>query len=149
MAKRELQLQLLAQGVEMPPLNEELLRRWISAVADAHDREAAELTYVFCDDATILDVNRRFLQHDYYTDIITFDNTRGRRLRGDIYLSLDTVASNAEMLGVDYDRELYRVIIHGVLHLCGIDDKAPGQRQIMESHEDKSLEILSQLKDTQ
>lgn len=149
MAKRELQLQLLAQGVAMPPLDEALLRRWITAVADDHDREAAELTYIFCDDATILDVNRRFLQHDYYTDIITFDYTRGRRLRGDIYLSLDTVASNAEMLGVDYNRELHRVIIHGVLHLCGIDDKAPGQRQIMESHEDKSLEILSQLKENQ
>lgn len=149
MAKRELQLQLLAQGVAMPSLDEELLRRWITAVADVHDREAAELTYIFCDDATILDVNRRFLQHDYYTDIITFDYTRGRRLRGDIYLSLDTVASNAEMLGVDYNRELHRVIIHGVLHLCGIDDKAPGQRQIMESHEDKSLEILGQLKENQ
>ncbi len=149
MAKRELQLQLMAQGVEMPPLDAGLLRRWISAVAADHDREAAELTYIFCDDATILDVNRRFLQHDYYTDIITFDYTRGRRLRGDIYLSLDTVASNARMLGVDYERELHRVIIHGVLHLCGIDDKAPGQRQIMESHEDKALEILSQLTDNQ
>ncbi len=149
MASRELQLQIIADGVEMPRLDVDLLRRWIAAVAEAHDREAAELTYIFCNDDKIIEVNRQFLQHDYYTDIITFDYTRGRRLRGDMYISLDTVASNAAQLGVDYDRELRRVIIHGVLHLCGIDDKAPGQREIMESQEDKSLEILSELIDTE
>lgn len=149
MALREFQLQLLAEGVEMPPLDVDLLRRWIRAVADTHDREAAELTYIFCDDEKIIEVNRQYLQHDYYTDIITFDYTRGRRLRGDMYISLDTVASNAAQLGVDYRSELLRVIIHGVLHLCGIDDKAPGQRQIMESHEDKSLEILQQISENQ
>lgn len=139
----------MAEGVEMPALDVDLLRRWIARVADDHQRVAAELTYIFCDDPKIIEVNRQYLQHDYFTDIITFDYTRGRRLRGDMYISLDTVASNAQMLGVDYDRELRRVIIHGVLHLCGIDDKAPGQRQIMESHEDKALEILRQLSDKQ
>lgn len=139
----------MTDGVALPPLDVDLLRRWITRVADDHQRVAAELTYIFCDDPKIIEVNRQYLQHDFFTDIITFDYTRGRRLRGDMYISLDTVASNAQMLGVDYDRELRRVIIHGVLHLCGIDDKAPGQRQIMESHEDKALDLLSQLANNQ
>jgi len=144
-----LQLQILTEGVEEPVLDRALLARWIECVAQAHAREAAELTYIFCDDARIIEVNRQYLQHDYYTDIITFDYTRGRRLRGDMYISLDTVRSNAEERGIPYERELLRVIIHGVLHLCGIDDKGPGQREIMESHEDKSLEILNQLTENQ
>ena len=86
------------------------------------------------------------MQHDYYTDIITFDYTRGKMQRGDIYLSLDTVASNAKEVGANYDDELLRVIIHGVLHLCGINDKGPGEREIMEQNENKSLQIYSQLK---
>ena len=102
---------------------------------------AHELTYIFCDDSKILEVNKKFLNHDYFTDVITFDYTRGKLLRGDIYISLDTVASNAVMVGADYDTELLRVIIHGVLHLCGINDKGPGEREIMEAHENSALDI--------
>ncbi len=144
-----MQLQILTEGVEEPTLDRALLARWIEGVAREHGREAAELTYIFCDDARIIEVNRQYLQHDYYTDIITFDYTRGRRLRGDMYISLDTVRSNAGERGIPYECELLRVIIHGVLHLCGIDDKGPGRREIMESHEDKSLEILNQLTENQ
>ena len=86
-----------------------------------------------------------YLSHDYYTDIITFDYTRGKMLRGDIYLSLDTVDSNANEVGATYENELLRVIIHGVLHLCGINDKGPGEREIMEQKENNSLQIYSQL----
>ena len=83
--------------------------------------------------------------HDYYTDIITFDDTIGHTIQGDIYISLDTVASNAELQQTDYQDELNRVIIHGVLHLCGINDKGPGERAIMEEAENKALTLLSQL----
>ncbi|WP_301748020.1 rRNA maturation RNase YbeY, partial [uncultured Duncaniella sp.] len=99
-------------------------------------------TYIFCNDEKILEVNRQFLQHDYYTDIITFDYSRGRMISGDMFISLDTVATNAEKVSATYDAELLRVIIHGVLHLCGINDKGPGEREIMERHENDALSLL-------
>lgn len=92
-----------------------------------------------------MEVNRAFLQHDYYTDIITFDYCVGNIISGDIFISVDTVRSNALQLGVDYDTELYRVIIHGILHLCGIDDKGPGEREIMEQCENEALTMLATL----
>lgn len=87
----------------------------------------------------ILEVNRQYLQHDYYTDIITFDYCEGNRLSGDLFISLDTVRTNAEQFGSYYETELHRVIIHGILHLCGINDKGPGEREIMEAAENKAL----------
>ena len=87
----------------------------------------------------ILEVNRQYLQHDYYTDIITFDYCEGDRLSGDLFISLDTIRTNAEQFGAAYDDELHRVIIHGILHLCGINDKGPGEREIMEEAENKAL----------
>lgn len=127
----------------MPDIDTEKLGRWVDEVARRHDRILGPLTYIFCDDEKIIEVNRQFLQHDYYTDIITFDYTRGRRISGDIFISLDTVATNAEMVGATYDAELLRVIIHGVLHLCGINDKGPGEREIMECHENEALALLA------
>ena len=97
--------------------------------------------YLFCDDEKILEVNREYLQHDYYTDIITFDYSEGDVINGDLVISLDTVKSNAELLHKDYGEELHRVIIHGILHLCGINDKGPGEREIMEQAENKALKI--------
>ena len=136
--------QWLTEGdVEMPGIDFAHTEDWIIRVASAHDRIVGEITYIFCSDEVILRVNRRFLNHDYFTDIITFDNSRGRMIQGDMYISLDTVASNADMLGVDYDAELKRVIIHGVLHLCGINDKGPGEREIMETHENDALKIYN------
>jgi len=100
------------------------------------------LSYIFCDDEYILDTNRKYLQHDYYTDIITFDYSNRRRISGDMVISLDTVRTNAEQFAKSYDSELLRVIIHGVLHLCGINDKGPGEREIMEQHENEALAIV-------
>ena len=137
------EINYMLQGkVEMPSLNEEAVRDWIVAVAEQHQQRVGGLTYVFCDDDYILETNRQFLGHDYYTDIITFDYTNSRHIAGDMVISLDTVRSNAEMLGADYETELMRVIIHGVLHLCGINDKGPGEREIMEQHENAALAIL-------
>ena len=132
----------LTESVEMPQLDFDRLGRWIEAVAKSHDRMVGDLNYQFCNDDQILEVNRQFLNHDYYTDIITFDRCRGRLLRGDMVISLDTVATNAEAVGSTYDQELLRVIIHGVLHLCGINDKGPGEREIMEANENAALELL-------
>lgn len=134
--------QWIANGVEKPDLDYARLEEWIARVAEAHGRRALWLNYIFCDDEKILEVNRQFLNHDYYTDIITFDNCMGVMLRGDMFISLDTVRSNAESIGADYETELKRVIVHGVLHLCGINDKGPGEREIMERHEDDALALL-------
>ncbi|MDE6525751.1 MAG: rRNA maturation RNase YbeY, partial [Muribaculaceae bacterium] len=130
--------QWIVSGVERPKLDYQQLEQWIAQVAQAHNRSVHSLNYIFCDDEEILRVNRQYLNHDYYTDIITFDNCLGSLLRGDLYISLDTVRSNAEGLGVGYERELLRVIIHGVLHLCGINDKGPGEREIMEANENEA-----------
>lgn len=135
----------MTDGVDFPDIDTALLERWIIAVAADHDRRVGELSYIFCDDPRIIDVNRRFLNHDYFTDIITFDNTRGRMIGGDMFISLDTVATNAEAVGAEYATELHRVIVHGVLHLCGINDKGPGEREIMEAHEDRALAMLGEM----
>lgn len=141
----ENKIQWLADGVEMPAVDFLRVASWIDHVARSHNRIVGPLTYIFCNDDKIIEVNRQFLNHDYYTDIITFDNTHGRRISGDIFISLDTVASNAEEIGADYNVELHRVIIHGVLHLCGINDKGPGEREVMECYENQALDVLKQL----
>lgn len=138
-------INFMAEGVAMPDLDQARIGEWVDAVARAHGRSVGQVTYVFCDDDYILCTNREFLRHDYFTDIITFDYTRGRRIGGDLVISLDTVRSNAEGLGVPYSRELLRVVIHGVLHLCGINDKGPGEREIMERHENEALAIYDRL----
>lgn len=134
--------QWITEGVAMPAIDIARIEDWIIQVAKDHKRIVGEITYIFCNDEVILRVNRQFLNHDYYTDIITFDTSRGRMIQGDMYISLDTVASNAEQIGVTYHTELMRVIVHGILHLCGINDKGPGEREVMEMHEDKALKIL-------
>lgn len=127
----------------MPAVDKDTLAHWIGEVARLHGRIAGPLTYIFCDDEKIIEVNRQFLQHDYYTDIITFDYSRGRMISGDMFISLDTVSTNADKVGATYGNELLRVIIHGVLHLCGINDKGPGEREIMERHENEALALLA------
>ena len=134
-------IEVLSQNVDKPVLDWGKVEQWIVEVAQRLGRRVGALTYIFCDDERILEVNRQFLNHDYYTDIITFDNTTGRLIRGDMFISLDTVATNAESVEATYDEELMRVIIHGVLHLCGINDKGPGEREIMEAHENEALKL--------
>ena len=136
-------IEYMTEGVEMPELDYDRISAWIKDVAASHGYEVGNLTYCFCNDEYILETNRKFLQHDYYTDIITFDYTHRNRVNGDMVISLDTVASNALDLGVSYDSELLRVIIHGVLHLCGINDKGPGEREIMEAAENQALQLVN------
>jgi len=138
-------IEVLSQNVEIPGLDWDRVGEWIKEVARRHGRRVGDLTYIFCDDPRILEVNIEYLSHDYFTDIITFDYTTGRLIRGDMFISLDTVATNAEAVGATYDEELMRVIIHGVLHLCGINDKGPGEREIMEAHENDALALWRQM----
>ena len=127
----------------MPTIKRREISAWVKSVAQSLGKKVGDVAYIFCNDEKILEVNREYLQHDYYTDIITFDYTEENTISGDLFISLDTVRSNSEQLGVSYDQELRRVIIHGILHLCGIDDKGLGEREIMEEHENKALAILN------
>lgn len=131
------------EGVRMPAIKKRATNAWIRAVAASHGRRVGEVGYMFVDDEKILEVNREYLGHDYYTDIITFDYDEGDRINGDLVISLDTVRTNAEQFGKPYDEELHRVIIHGILHLCGINDKGPGEREIMEAAENKALKMIT------
>ena len=132
-----------SEGVRMPKIKKRDTSAWIKAVAASYGRKVGEIGYLFVDDEKILEVNREYLGHDYYTDVITFDYDEPGIISGDIVISLDTVRTNAEKFGKTYDEELRRVIIHGILHLCGINDKGPGEREIMEAAENKALEMLS------
>ena len=131
--------------VDMPALPQRETSAWVRAVAESYGKRVGEVAYVFCNDEKILEVNRQFLQHDYFSDIITFDYTEGQRIGGDLFISLDTVRSNAELFGRPYDEELHRVVIHGILHLCGINDKGPGERELMEAAENKALALLADM----
>ncbi len=138
-------IEFTLQGVSMPDIDMRRVSAWIEQVASSHSRIVGNLNYLFVDDDAILIANRQFVNHDYYTDIITFDYSRGNKIGGDIMISVDTVATNAEKFGVPYSRELLRVIIHGVLHLVGINDKGPGEREIMEQAENEALRIWDEI----
>ena len=117
-------------------------RQWIKKIILNHDKTSGAIAFIFCDDTKILEINRQFLQSDYYTDIITFDYTKDDILSGDLYISVDTVKSNSEKFKTEFLEELYRVMIHGILHLCGMTDKTEDERKQMTLEENKALEIL-------
>ena len=131
-----------AEGIRMPKIRKRETTAWIKTVAASYGLKVGDIGYMFVDDEKILEVNREYLGHDYYTDIITFDYDETDTINGDIVISLDTVRTNAVKFGKSYEEELYRVIIHGILHLCGINGKGPGEREIMEAAENKALAIL-------
>lgn len=133
------------EGVKMPKIKKRENTAWVKAVAASYCKKVGEIAYIFVNDDKILEVNRQYLKHDYYTDIITFDYSEGDVISGDLFISLDTVRTNAEQVGATYEQELHRVIIHGILHLCGINDKGPGEREIMEAAENKALAICPEL----
>ena len=126
-------------GTRMPDIKKRPTTAWIRSVAATYGMKVGDVNYIFCNDERILEVNREYLQHDYYTDIITFDYTEGNIISGDLFISLDTVKTNSEQFATEYDEELHRTIIQGILHLCGINDKGPGEREIMEAAENKAL----------
>ena len=138
-------IRFTSDSIQMPSLDTVRIQRWIQKLASTHQKKSGNINYIFCSDQRILEVNQQFLQHDYFTDIITFDYSQGMTVSGDLFISLETVASNAEMLGVDYDEELNRVLAHGVLHLCGFKDKTTEDAAIMRQEEQKALSLLSTL----
>lgn len=140
-----MKISFFSKNIALPDLDFEKVKNWIQSVAEGYGYSVGRLSYCFCDDAYILDANRKYLGHDYFTDIITFDYTRKNLIGGDMIISLDTVCSNAESAGESNERELLRVIIHGVLHLVGINDKGPGEREIMESAENRALSLWSNI----
>ncbi|MBQ4228404.1 MAG: rRNA maturation RNase YbeY [Bacteroidaceae bacterium] len=125
--------------VAMPDIVEAEVSAWIRQIAKSYNKVVGDINYIFVDDETMLDINRRFIGHDYYTDHIGFDYSKDGALSGDIYISLDTVRTNSELFGVTFDQELRRIIIHGLLHLCGLRDKTDEERDHMQQAEDKAL----------
>ena len=132
-------IQFGCDSIEMPVLDERKVTKWIKSVAADYGFAVGNIHYIFCSDERELAVNREFLGHDYYTDVITFDYSTASTLNGDIFISLDTVRSNAEMVGVPFEQELLRIIIHGVLHLTGQGDKTPETKVQMTEKEEKAL----------
>lgn len=133
-----------AEEVKLPSIKKRETSNWIKSVAASYNKQVGDIAFIFCSDEKILEVNNQYLQHDYYTDIITFDYSENNTISGDIFISLDTVKSNSEQFKTLYNEELHRIIIHGILHLCGINDKGPGEREYMTECENKALKILEE-----
>ena len=129
----------LAQEVKLPKLEKQKLNRWIKDTAAGYGKKSGEIAFIFCSDKRILEVNNKYLNHNYYTDIITFDNSKGSIISGDIFISVETVESNAKKFKVSFENELQRIMIHGILHLCGQDDKSPELRIEMTRKENLAL----------
>ncbi len=132
----------LTENVALPKIKKRETANWIKTVAEMYQKKTGEIAYLFCDDAKILEINRQYLQHDFYTDIITFDYSEGNIISGDISISLDTVRSNSQMYHTDFETELYRVMIHGILHLCGINDQSEAEQKEMRAAENSALDLL-------
>ena len=139
------QINFEIKSVPEPVINFDRIKLWLIATAESHGKSVGRLNYLFTNDEEVLKINREFLNHDYYTDIITFDYSHRDIVSGDIVISLDTVKDNSLDLCVTYDSELLRVIVHGLLHLCGIDDKGLGEREIMEQNENIALSLWEKL----
>jgi probable rRNA maturation factor len=133
-------IQYISEGVNPPALQKQKTNRWIKETAAEYGKKTGDIAYIFCSDERILEVNKQYLEHDYYTDIITFDYSEGKVISGDIFISIDTVKTNAREFGVSFEQELNRIIIHGILHLCGQDDKTPELRLEMTRKENLAIE---------
>jgi rRNA maturation RNase YbeY len=138
-------IEFLTEDIEFPSINTGLIENWIKRIIKEHDFNLGSVSIIFCSDQYILKTNREFLNHDYYTDIITFDYCENRNISGDLLISLETVRSNSEKFDTDFSDELNRVIIHGILHLIGFDDSTPELKANIRKEEDKALEILKNM----
>lgn len=130
------------EDIEMPALDLSSVKEWINTIVDRNDKLTGDVSFIFCSDAYLLKINQEYLNHNYFTDIITFNYNEGSKISGDIFISLDTVKANAIEYDVTFDNELYRVIIHGILHLIGFNDKTDDEQALMTSKENEALNIL-------
>lgn len=135
-------IRFFIEDINFKFLRKQEIKKWLTKVAVAESKRVGEVSVIFCSDEHLLQINRQYLQHDYYTDIITFDYTEDKLISGDLFISVDTVKANAEEYKQAFDQELHRVIVHGVLHLCGYDDTNPKQQKLMRAAEDKYLNLL-------
>ena len=122
--------------------NEELYSQWIQDVIISESKELGEINYIFCDDEYLLDINQQYLDHDYYTDVISFDYTENDLISGDVFISIDRVKENSTDYKVSFEDELKRVIIHGVLHYCGYCDKSEAEEQLMRNKEEEKVRLF-------
>ena len=134
-------IQYISEEVTLPDLPKQEISRWIKKTALEYGKRTGEIAYIFCSDKRMLEVNKQYLNHDYYTDIITFDYSGGTIISGDIFISIDTVKNNAVEFKVSFDEELKRIMIHGILHLCGQEDKTPELRMEMTEKENSALKM--------
>lgn len=133
-------IQFYAENVEIPSfVNENRLQKWLTSLINSHQKNIGFINFIFCDDEYLLQINREYLGHDYYTDIITFPYRQDDLLESDIFISLDTVLDNAQVYHIDFQQELLRVIVHGVLHLLGHNDKSPDDASAMRKAEDEAI----------
>lgn len=130
------------EGTELPKIKQRETSIWVKEVAHLNNKKVDEIAYIFCSDEKILEINKQYLQHDYYTDIITFDYSEGQRISGDIFISLDTVKSNSEKFNSHFNEELHRVLIHGILHLCGYKDATPEEEKEMREKENEAINLI-------
>lgn len=132
-------VQFINENTKIPVLPKRKLIQWIKSTAEEYEKKTGDISYIFCSEEKILEINRQYLNHDYFTDIITFDYSENNVISGDIFISPETIKTNAEDFKVDFEEEILRIIIHGILHLCGQDDKSPESKLIMTAKEDKAL----------
>ena len=133
-----------AIDVTMPKLPKRKISNWIKQIAANYQKRVGEVSIIFCSDSKILELNDKYLSHNYYTDIMTFDYSKAEVISGDIFISIDTVRSNADKYKTDFYNELFRVTIHGILHLCGLKDKTSLERREMKKAENDALNIIKQ-----
>jgi rRNA maturation RNase YbeY len=136
-----------AVDVPFPKIKRRVTAKWVHHTIEKYHKKTGAVTYIFCSDEEILEINRQYLNHDYYTDIITFDYTKNGVVSGDLFISLDTVQSNSEKFGTVYEEELHRVMIHGILHLCGFKDKTLEDEKIMREKENEALNLFAKEND--
>jgi rRNA maturation RNase YbeY len=135
-------ISFFTQAVRFDLPQKRTIKNWLKSVAEAEGMQAGTLSIIFCSDEELLAINRQYLQHDYYTDVITFDYTEGKTIAGDIFISLDTVRANAVEYQQTFENELRRVMLHGILHLCGHGDNTAHQQKTMRALEDFYLKMI-------
>lgn len=136
-------LNFFFENIENLSINENITS-WIEYIITHEGKKLGDINYIFCDDEYLLKINQDYLQHDYYTDIITFDYVKGKKISGDIFVSVTRVSENAPLLSKSFDEELHRVIAHGILHLCGYKDKTEAEVKEMRNKEDFYLNAISE-----
>ena len=140
-----MEINFFTENISFEVENQDLLKEWIDKVCEDRSFQVGNVNYIFTDDTTLLQVNKKFLNHDYLTDIITFDETQANEISGDIYISIDRIKENAHTYRRSFLDELHRVMIHGILHLTGIKDQSDTEKKMMRELEDKYLSLLTDL----